>query len=231
MKQYLSYFAFTALSFFASCNKSDVDAIDSNRYGVLEEGNYIIYDVREENYSAGKNAPDVSSWQEKDQVVSLSQENANSTVALIARYKRSGDNDYWTKVKEFRIVRSPDKLLTTIDNESFLSLVFPLNKGMSWNGNQYNNRDAEDYHYEDIDLPLTIAEQNFGNSLTVVERQDSSIINKYTGIKKYALDVGLVYDDQVSYEYCQTPECLNSDIRKIESGYHRVRSLKKFGSN
>lgn len=231
MKQYLSYFAFVILSLFASCDNSNVDTIDPNRYGVLKEGNYIIYDVREENYSAGKNEPDVSSWQEKDQVVNLSQESENSTVALVARYKRNNESDYWTKVKEFRIVRSPDKLLTTIDNESFLSLVFPLDARVSWNGNQYNNRDAEDYRYEDIDQPFNIAQQDFGNTLTVIERQDSSIINKYSGIKKYALDVGLVYDDQVSFEYCQTQECLNSDIRQVESGYHRTRTVKQFGSN
>jgi len=231
MKQYLSYFAFAALSVFASCNKPDVDTVDPNRYGVLKEGNYIIYDVREENYSAGKDEPDVSSWQEKDQILSLSKEGENSTVALVARYKRNNDGDYWAKVKEFRIVRSPDKLLTTIDNESFLSLVFPLDPRISWNGNQYNNRDAEDYRYEDINGTSTIAQQGFGNTLTVVERQDSSIINKYSGIKKYALDIGLVYDDQVSFEYCQTPECLNSDIRKVESGYHRTRTVKQFGSN
>lgn len=231
MKQYLSYFAFAVLSLFASCDKSDIDTIDPNRYGVLKEGNYIIYDVREENYSAGKDEPDVSSWQEKDQVVSLSQENENSTVALVARYKRNNDADYWAKVKEFRIVRSPDKLLTTIDNESFLSLVFPLDPRISWNGNQYNNRDAEDYRYEDIDKSFNVAQQNFGNTLTVIERQDSSIINKYSGVKKYALDVGLIYDDQVSFEYCQTQECLNSDIRKVESGYHRTRTVKQFGSN
>lgn len=231
MKQYLSYFAFGILSLFASCDKSDADWIDPNRYGALEEGSYIIYDVREESYSAGKNEPDISSWQEKDQIVSLSKESENSTVALVARFKRSNDADYWAKVKEFRIVRSPDKLLTTIDNESFVSLVFPVDPRTSWNGNQYNNRDAEDYRYEDINSSVTIAQQSFGNTLTVIERQDSSIINKYSGIKKYALDIGLVYDAQVSFEYCQTPECLNSDIRQVESGYHRTRTVKQFGSN
>lgn len=231
MKKHLSYFAFAVLSLFASCDKSDIDTIDANRYGVLEEGSYIIYDVREENYSAGKDAPDVSSWQEKDQIISLSKESENSTVATVARFKRSGDTDYWMKVKEFRIVRSPDKLLTTIDNESFLSLIFPIDLRTTWNGNQYNNRETEDYRYSDINAPVTLAQQSFGNTLTVVERQDSSIINKYSGIKKYALDIGLVYDDQVSFEYCQTPECLNSDIRQVESGYHRTRTAKQFGSN
>lgn len=231
MKQYLSYIAFAVLSLFLSCNKSDIDTIAPDRYGVLEEGSYIIYDVREESYSAGKDAPDISSWQEKDQIVSLTKEGENSTNALVARFKRNSDSDYWTKVKEFRITRSPDKLLTTIDNESFLSLVFPLDLKISWNGNQYNNRDAEDYHYQDINRSFTIGQQEFGNTLTVVERQDSSIINKYSGIKKYALDIGLVYDEQFSFEYCQTTECLNSDIRQVESGYHRTRTVSQFGSN
>jgi len=231
MKKHLSYFAVVILSLCASCNKSNIDTIDPNRYGVLEEGSYIIYDVREENYSAGKDTPDVSSWQEKDQIVSSSKDGENSIIALAVRFKRSNDTDYWTKVKEFRITRYPDKLLTTIDNESFLSLIFPIDPRTSWNGNQYNSREAEDYRYENINTPITIGQQSFGNTLTVVERQDSSIINKYSGIKKYALDVGLVYDDQVSFEYCQTPECLNSDIRKVESGYHRTRTVKQFGSN
>lgn len=230
MKLYLSCFVFAILSFFVSCDNSSVDTIDPNRYGVLQEGSYIVYDVREEIYSAGKDAPDVSTWQEKDQVVSVSKENENSTAGLVARYRRDDESDYWTKVKEFRIVRSPDKLLTTIDNEAVLSLVFPVDTKVNWNGNQYNNSEPEDYRYENINLPFTISEKSFGNTLTVIERQDSSIINKYSGVKKYALDVGLVYDDQISFEYCQTPECLNSDIRKIESGYHRTKTVREFGS-
>lgn len=214
---------------FVGCKDSDTTPIDSYDYIPLEVGRFVTYDYKEELYSAGKNTPTINTWQEKDQVVEQSVEEGNMTTFIVARYKRSSDTDYWTKIKEYAVKQSPDKVLTTIDNQTFFSLIFPIDERVRWNGNSFNNKDPEEYSYDLVNQPGKVWDKTFDQTITVVERMDSSVINKYTGLKKYALGVGLIYDDQVSYEYCQTQECLNSDIRKIESGYHITRTIRDSG--
>lgn len=210
----------------ASCDNSTTQPRDDYAYYPLEVGSYLVYDVRQETYSAGKQEPTVTVWQEKDQVIDrINNEDNNTSSFIIARFTRTKTTDYWTKAKEFRVTRAPDKILTSLDNETFFDLIFPVDRSARWNGNAYNTRDEEQYTYDAINEPFG----EFENTLTVVERMDSSRINKYVGIKKYALNVGLVYDDQISYEYCQTDECLASDVRKIESGVHKSRMVAEYG--
>jgi hypothetical protein len=218
-----------AVVMFIGCKDSETTPVDTYGYMPLEVGRYVTYDYKEEIYSAGKNAPVISSWQEKDQVIEQSRQDENSSTFIVARYKRSSDTDYWTKIKEYAVKQTPDKILTTIDNQTVFSLVFPIDEKVRWNGNSFNSGDPEEYSYESVNEPSTVSEKLFDQTITVVERMDSSVINKYTGLKKYALGIGLVYDDQVSFEYCQTQECLNSDVRKVESGFRRTRKVRESG--
>ncbi|WP_353721982.1 hypothetical protein [Dyadobacter sp. 676] len=224
------YILIVIASLAVSCDDDVTSPKNDYEYFPLEVGSYTVYEVKEEIYSAGKTEPKTSSWQEKDQIIDKT-DDGDSESFILARFTRSTGSDYWVKTKEFRINRTPDKILTSIDSETFFSLIFPVSESVRWNGNAYNNRDKEDYFYQDINRPYSESKQRFDNTLTVVERMDSSIINRYTGIKKYALGVGLIYDDQVSYEYCQTPECLESDIRVVESGTHRTRKILEFGTS
>lgn len=210
-----------------ACEKSETNPIDTYQYYPLEPGQYQIYQVNETIYSAGQKNPVVNNWQEKDEVDRISN-NAEPVVSyIIARYKRNTASDFWQKVKEYAVTKSPDKLITNIDNQSILSLVFPPNSAIRWNGNMYNTLDKQDYRYQDINQPGTVDKISFENTLTVVERRDTSIINRYIGIKKYALGVGLVLDDQTAYEYCQDDSCIGEEI--IESGVHKTRKIIEFG--
>ncbi len=204
---------------------------DEYAYMPLEVGNYIIYDVKEEAYSADREQPVLSSWQEKYQIESFSISDKEVSEFILVTYKRLSNKDYWQKVKESSIKRFPDKILTTSDNRTVLSLVFPIDAHVQWNGNIYNNGEEEKHHYESINKMDSLPGQLFDHTLTVVERMDSSVINKYIGIKKYALGIGLIFDEQLSFEYCQTEECLQNDVRKVESGYRVVRVISGNGKN
>jgi hypothetical protein len=214
-----------------SCKDSSDPSPDVYAYLPLQVGSYITYDVKEEIYSADQEEPMVSSWQQKNQVESLHATGDDVSEFIVATYKRISDTEHWQKVSENSVKRFPDKILTTSNNKILLSLVFPIDTRVQWNGNVYNNQEEEKYHYENINSADTVSGQLFEHTVTVVERMDSSVINKYTGIKKYALGVGLIFDEQISFEYCQTEECLQNDLRKVESGYRIVRVIKGSGKN
>ena len=217
----------TIISLFQSCNNDSTEPIDVYDYFPLEIGRYQIYSVREEVYSAGVKNPAVTIRQEKDEIESKSTDAQGISTYIFSRSIRNVSTDYWQKVKEFSVTEYPDKLLTTIDNQTFLSLVFPIDSKVTWNGNTYNNLDAENYHYQDINKSIKMDTLSFDNTLTLVERKDTSIINRYIGIKKYGLGIGLISDDQTAFEYCQTDDCIGSET--IESGTHKIRTIISHG--
>ncbi|MCE7065322.1 hypothetical protein [Dyadobacter sp. CY326] len=210
-----------------SCKKDKTEPVDSYDYYPLEIGRYAIYEVQEEIYSAGQANPVKKSWQEKDETDRMATDENGIPTYTFARSRRNTDKESWQKVKEFTAQKFPDKLLTNIDNQTFFSMAFPVDPNVTWNGNSYNNADAQEYHYENLGKPIQVGSQSFDKALVVVERKDTSIINRYIGIKQYGLGVGLIFDDQTAFELCQTEECIGSG--KIESGTHITRKIIEYG--
>jgi hypothetical protein len=210
-----------------ACDKSETVPTDAYSYYPLELGTYQIYQVTETTYSASQTKPGITNYQEKDEVARILSNAENQEVYIIARYRRAASTDYWQKNKEYTVTRSPDRILSNIDNETVVSLLFPTNAKMEWNGNALNGREARNYYYENINLPAKMGELSFDKTLTVVERRDSTILNKNYGVKKYASGIGLISDDQINYEYCQDEDCIGSG--KIESGTHRQKTIIEFG--
>ncbi|MEO6284788.1 MAG: hypothetical protein ABIN80_30850 [Dyadobacter sp.] len=210
-----------------SCENKDNDPVDIYEYYPLTVGSYTVYEVKEEIYSTGQAAPVKKTWQEKDEIEKVVSNAEGIPTYTFSRSTRNSSTDYWQKIKEFTVQKYPDKLLTNIDNQTFFSMAFPVDSRLKWNGNTYNNLEVQDYHYENVNQPVVIGTQSFDKSLTVIERKDTSIINRYIGIKQYGLGVGLISDDQTFYELCQNEDCIGSG--KIESGTHKSRKILEFG--
>lgn len=223
--------SFLLLSFlFQSCGDSSTDPINTYDYLPLAVGRYQIYQVSEEVYSSGQSKPVIRSWQEKDEVSRVSTNTSGIPTYTVSRYSRNLATDYWQKIKEYSIEQFPDKLIFNIDNQNTVPLVFPIDSKVIWNGNMYNTLDKEDYHYQDINKPSQLDKLSFDNTLTVVERADTTSVITYSlGLKRYALGVGLIYDEQTAYDYCQaTPECIGQGI--VDSGTHKIRGLIEHGT-
>ena len=210
-----------------SCSNDSTDPVNVYDYFPLELGRYQIYDVKEEVYAAGNKNPVIRTYQEKDEIERMSTDAQGISTYIFSRSSRNTSADYWLKVKEFSVTKYPDKLLTNIDNQTFFSLVFPIDGNMTWNGNTYNNLDSQDYRYQEINKPTNVGTLTFDKSLTVLERKDTSIVDRYVGIKQYGLGVGLISDEQTAYQYCQDDDCIGSEI--IESGTHKTRKIVDFG--
>ncbi|CAG5069957.1 hypothetical protein DYBT9623_02697 [Dyadobacter sp. CECT 9623] len=210
-----------------ACDPKNTEPVDVYGYFPLEIGRYTVYNVKEEIYSTGQANPVIKNWQEKDKVESVSDDEAGVFTYIVSRSTRSSETEYWTKIKEYKVQKYPDKILTNIDNQTFFSMAFPVDTKMTWNGNTYNNRDEEEYHYENVNVPGKVGAESFDRTLRVVERNDSSIINRYIGIKQYGLGVGLLSDNQTSFEYCQDDACIGSG--KIDSGTRKARVIVDYG--
>lgn len=234
-KAYQGYFKITAYFFllsllFQSCGDSSTDPINTYDYLPLGVGRFQIYEIKEEVYSSGQSTPVLRTWQEKDEVSRVSTNASGISTYIVSRYSRNLATDYWQKVKEYAIEQFPDKLILNIDNQNTVPLIFPIDSKVIWNGNMYNTLDKEDYHYQDINQPYQLEKLSFDNSLTVVERADTTSVITYSlGLKRYALGVGLIYDEQTAYDFCQaTPDCIGQGI--VDSGTHKVRKIIEYGT-
>jgi len=216
-------------SLFFSCSDSSTEPTDPNNYYPLSVGQYQVYEVREEIYSSGQKVPVVTSWLERDEISSMKTNTNGSSTFIVSRSRRNTTADYWQKVKEYAIEQYPDKLIFNIDNQITVPFIFPVDSKVSWNGNMYNTLDKQDYHYEDINASYQLGDLSFDKALTVVERRDTtSVIDYYLSLKRYALGVGLVYDEQTAYQYCQSsPECIGLDI--VDSGSRKTRKILEYG--
>lgn len=219
----------TATVWFQSCKNSSTEPTDSYSYLPLSIGRYQIYDVKEEVYSSGQTKPVVKAWQERDEVIRETNNANGIPTFIVARYSRNTSADGWQKVKEFSIERFPDKLILNLDNQLTVPFIFPVSSNLKWNGNMYNTLDSKEYRYENIDKPYQSGNLSFEKGLTVVEQSDTTSVITYSlGVKRYGLNAGLIYDEQTSFEYCQsTPECIGQGI--IDSGSKKVRTIIAFG--
>lgn len=220
---------FTALVLFQSCNNDNTDPVNTYDYFPLTIGHYMIYEVNEAVYSSGQANPVIKAYQEKDEISSVTVNTDGSSTYIVSRSSRNTSTDYWVKTKEYSINQFPDKLIFNVDNQSLVPLVFPIDSKITWNGNMYNTLDPEEYHYEEINQPFKLGSQSFDKTLTLVERRDTtSVIDYDLGIKRFAIGVGLIYDEQTSYEYCQaTADCIGKGI--IDSGSKKTRKIIEFG--
>ena len=103
--------------------------------------------------------PVITSWQERDQIIDLDTTEDGFQEVLIARSTRKSDQESWSKVKEFKSKQYPEKLVTTIDNRRFVSLMFPISGDATWNGNAFDDLDQAKYYYDLIGEPATVGAQ------------------------------------------------------------------------
>jgi hypothetical protein len=214
---------------FQACSDKTTDPVNTYDYYPLTIGHFMIYDVNETTYSSGQKDPVVVNYQEKDEISRVSVNTDGSSTYIVSRSTRNTASGYWQKVKEYSIQQYPDKLIFNVDNQSLVPLVFPVDPKLTWNGNMYNTLDPENYLYEDINQPYQIGTLSFDKTLTLVERRDTtSVIDYDLGLKRFALGVGLIYDEQTSYEYCQSSaDCIGQQI--IDSGSRKVRKIIEYG--
>ena len=218
-----------------SCSTTDTDPIAPYDYYPVQLGQYKIYQVDEDVYSSGSRVPVKKSWQERDELTNISDDGSGNKVYIFSRSTRNTAAQSWQKIKEFSVRHFSDRVIVNLDNEVFLPLVFPYDNKINWDGYQYFNMDDQDprygadHHYENINQPLDINNQNFDKTIKVSERSDTTGQAQFRlGFKIYANGVGLIADEQTDFDYLQE----NGEFigyRTIGSGTKRIKKIIEFG--
>lgn len=209
----------------SGCDSGDKDPVNEYDYFPLRLGRSLVYQLTETRYAAGNPAPVVSTWFEKDETIRRTESLDGFPVFVFARSRRNSTTDAWQKVKEYTITQYPDKYLRSVDNVTTVPMVFPVRSTTSWNINAYNSLYKEECYYDYVREPRTIGALEFSNTIQVTGRDNTTdeVVAYNLGYSQYALGVGLIYEEQTDYEYCQEDNCLGQ--RKIASGLSTIRQL------
>ena len=173
MKIYIAIFAFFVSVFcllVVSC-KHEVEAPSDVGYSFFpaKTGSWIIYDVDSTEYDGFTHTVKKYSFQLKEKVESVFQDNQNRETMRIERYIKENDSIGWV----LRNVWISNLTNTTAErveeNLRFVKLTFPVAAGKTWDGNVYNTLGEQEYSMKNIDKPFSISGKTYDSTLTVVQ--------------------------------------------------------------
>lgn len=193
--KFASFYIFCFFLAFAllSCNKREVLPPEDLGldYFPLAENSVTIYDVDSTVYNDFNNSSTNFKFQLKDTTVATAVDNENVVNYRIERYKKTATQNWvFQKVLSKRVINNRAEEL--VDNKRYVRLVFPVKTDRNWNGNLYNNDDAQTYLITSANEPMAIGNLQFDNTATVNQINDVNLIREDIINETYAKGIGLV---------------------------------------
>ncbi|MEO8720549.1 MAG: hypothetical protein ABI297_08600 [Ginsengibacter sp.] len=221
MKKYLIGICVLLL---VSCKKEDANFTSDSvtDYFPLQVGNYISYDLDSTVFTNFGQNKTVRHYQAQYRVDAEVTDNTGRHGFTINRFLRNDSSQEWKIDNVFTVIPTKNSIELIQDNLRFIKLMSPIKNDFSWKGNSYLPFDPYrsyvfanpafmedwDYIYENVNSPSMIGSNNFDNTITVSEVDDSTgdpnstqYAEKTYSIEKYAKGVGLIYKEFIHWEY------------------------------
>ena len=213
-----------------ACERITVEP-DTARFGYdyypLAHGQYRIYDVYRINYNfAAEN--DTLEYEVKEWISETYLNQEGDTTYVLQRLSRAGEEPYWALDSVYLIRRTSYQAIELNNNRPVVKLVFPVEEGKSWNSNQLNTIEAENFKMVEVHKPYQLNDTVFQSTLTVMQRNiQDTIVRQDVRKEVYGLHLGPVYRVVRNLNYCSSPDCIGMGI--VNSGVYEEMKLKEFG--
>ena len=207
--------------------EADGDLLGFN-YFPLEIGQFVSYQVEVERYNVDGEVA-VESYQLQERITDTFTDISGRTTYVVERYRRPNETATWQIDSVWSAVQNGRQAIRTENNLDFVKLVFPLEAGLSWDGNVFNALGEQIYRLQNYRDPLTLNDLNFMRTLQVVQVDDSSLVTRLKRVETYAEDVGLIDLDFTNVRYRSEGEFLGQGI--IEFGTIYRQKVIDYGKN
>lgn len=195
--------------FVLSCQNETEDVVLDFGYDYLptDSGHYVIYKGDSIIYDDFFNPVKVTrvSFYLKEVIQSHFIDNLGRPADRIERYVRNSESDPWQLLNVWYQVVGKTSGERVEDNLRYVKMIFPQQVGDDWFGNKYITEDIPyiepqfyfpwKYRILSKDVPYVNAWATFDSSITILQEDDSTAINKTYSLEKYARHVGLVYKE------------------------------------
>jgi hypothetical protein len=198
---------------------------DGGKFFYPTIGQSVVYDVEDTQYElTGKFT--VKNYQLKEVNISAFKDSDGKDALRIERYRRENESQKWVIESIFIAKKEIDKALKTENNVTYVKISFPMKEGLKWNGNAYNSLGNDSYEMKKVNQAFQTNGQKFDNSVTVIQQNDSTLVDLKRQIEVYSERIGLIYQEKINVSYCNSSDCLGKG--KIDFG---TKHILKFKSN
>jgi hypothetical protein len=203
MNKFLPLLIFAGIIFLSSCKKDKEIYDPGYSFYPLEVGNWKIYQVKKISYQ-----PYDTTFEDFEIKEIITEEFTinNEARFRVERFKRADSTLAWPATPDsiWSIANSKSKIVQVENNTRFVKITFPVEDNKSWNGNIENDLGADDYMYINVSKPYTVLSSTFPKTATVLQSNDSSLVDKDYRWEVYADEVGMIFKLKEMYEYKQS---------------------------
>jgi len=227
------YFSALIVFIFFGCKDSN-DAVQPKNVGEnivsFEKGKYIVYDITKINFLVSGKI-DTTKYYIKEQVSDTLQL-GNETVTKLLRYKKEKLADKeWAMDSVWYMYKTNNQLVKMENNTKFVKLIYPVQNNQKWNGNVYNNLEAQNYQTRNWGSKFLISNQVkdtvFTQSVAVVQSDSVpvNLLNRNFSVEVFADKIGLIYKEYQIYTYDQG----SIGSFKISTGTRYIQKYLSYG--
>jgi hypothetical protein len=185
------------LLLFSACKKTETDQgfySAGYEYFPVNIGHQLIYQVDSIVYDDFNGSVDTFTYQCKELITDTFRGINGNLNQRLEWYYRQHDTDEWEFYHAGFSTLTVYTAEVTQQNEKIIRLIFPVNNSSSWNGYAYTTfTDKPQFYYDDIGDSYPGVNELFINTITVVEQNDSNLIELMKRDRIYAPYIGMVY--------------------------------------
>ena len=196
-------------------------------YTPLETGRFVVYDVTEQQFPL--NAPLVTRNYQLREIITGTYTDITSQMAFrIERQRRTSATQKWEVDSVWTARRETDRLIRNENGRDYIKLIFPPQERLVWNGNVFNNLGEDKYEFKNVNKAFKVGDQNFEQTVTVIQQADSTLVNQDKRTEIYAKGVGLIFRERVLLQFCSsTPACVGK--AQIDFGSRQILRVRSYG--
>lgn len=198
-----------------SCKKNEeTEEYTGSDYINNQTGYFIIYDVDSIVLNDFTGTRDTFYFQIKEKLESYFTDETGKPALRIERYYRQNPQDNWQIKDVWSSSTSLSAYEKSEENIRFTKLVFPLRSKSRWNGNRMNSLGEQIYEMKEPHVSYKIGSIVFDSTVTVVQANDSSLVNQKSVYEVYARGKGLIY--KYFYDITDKDSVLNLSLPLAE---------------
>lgn len=231
-----------------SCGENEIEDPDQSAFGYeyfqVDVGHEWIYNVDSVLIGQGGLGNIESSSQVRERITDLISDEDGEKTYRLERSHRRNDSTTWNVTDIWTIATTDERVTKTIENLTFVKMVFPATDGVRWDGNVFFNDEESfpvaqenlkiyqnwDYEVQSRDVPMKVGEIDYDNVLRVNHIDDETQISRRFSYEKYAKDVGLV---ERYMEIFDSQNRIDSEpwVDSAEKGFFLHQTLVSFTKN
>lgn len=197
-----------------SCDKEEKlsSTLNNDRaYFPLERGHWVEYEVDSiihndiDDRFLVDTSIDYYHFYIREVIDSSFTDGEGDTAWSVSRFRRDADSLPWRFMALWTAKLNMNSAERVEENQRYVKLHFPFNDKAEWNGNAYNSYQEELYTYDDLFDDKTVNGYSFDSTVTVVQNDFVSSINRIYKIEQYASGVGVIYKQTDSVRTANTP--------------------------